>query len=115
MLRQAETSVLVKCEAHQLAETVEAARSDGVRWLMIAPPYNTADIAAAMRVADPAVIPFRSALFDIAAVAATLEMAWALGKPVLPVINSAPPRRGVQPSHVVTEGREALFGMNATP
>lgn len=115
-LRQAETPVLVKCEARQLAETVEAARSDGVRWLMIdTPPHNTADIAAAMRVADLAVIPFRPAVFDIAAVAATLEMARTLGKPVLPVINSAPPRRGVQASHVVTEAREALFGMNATP
>ncbi|MCJ2074786.1 AAA family ATPase [Methylobacterium sp. E-016] len=115
-LRQAETPVLVKCEARQLGETVEAARADGVKWVLIdTPPHNTADIAAAMRVADLAVIPFRPAVFDIAAVAATLEMARTLGKPVLPVINSAPPRRGVHPSHVVTEAREALFAMNATP
>lgn len=115
-LRQAETPVLVKCEARQLEETVEAARADGVQWVLIdTPPHNTADIAAAMRVADLAVIPFRPAVFDIAAVAATLEMARALGKAVLPVINSAPPRRGTNASHVVTEAREALFGMNATP
>ena len=73
------------------------------------------DIAAAMRVADLAVIPFRPAVFDIAAVAATLDMARTLGKAALPVINSAPPRRGIQASHVVVEARDALFGMNATP
>ncbi|NEU14939.1 ParA family protein [Methylobacterium sp. BTF04] len=115
-LRQAETPVLVKCEARELADTVEAARRDGVKWVLIdTPPHNTADIAAAMRVADLAVIPFRPAVFDIAAVAATLEMARAIGKPVLPVINSAPPRRGLAAAHVVNEAREALFGMNATP
>nr|WP_137830884.1 ParA family protein [Methylobacterium sp. L1A1] len=113
-LRQAETPVLVKCEARQLPETIEAARADGVQWVFIdTPPHNTADIAAAMRVADLAVIPFRPAVFDIAAVAATLEMARAIGRAVLPVINSAPPRRGDQPSHVVTEARTALEGMNA--
>lgn len=113
-LRQAETPVLVKCEARELAATIEAARRDGVEWVLIdTPPHNTADIAAAMRVADLAVIPFRPAVFDIAAVAATLEMARALGKPVLPVINAAPPRRGDQPAHVVSEAREALAGMQA--
>ena len=115
-LRQAETPVLVKCEARDLPETIEAAKRDGVGWVFIdTPPHNTADIAAALRVADLAVIPFRPAVFDIAAVAATLEMARAINKPVLPVINSAPPRRGITPAHVVTEAREALFGMGATP
>ena len=115
-LRKAETPVLVQCEARELPETVEAARRDGVEWVFIdTPPNNTADIAAAMRVADLAVVPFRPAVFDIAAVAATLEMARTLGKPALPVINAAPPRRGVQPAHVVTEARDALFVMNATP
>lgn len=115
-LRKAETPVLVQCEARELPETVEAARRDGVEWVFIdTPPHNTADIAAAMRVADLAVVPFRPAVFDIAAVAATLEMARTLGKPALPVINAAPPRRGVQPAHVVTEARDALFVMNATP
>lgn len=115
-LRQAETPVLVKCEARDLPETIEAAKRDGVGWVFIdTPPHNTSDIAAALRVADLAVIPFRPAVFDIAAVAATLEMARAINKPVLPVINSAPPRRGITPAHVVTEAREALFGMGATP
>ena len=115
-LRQAETPVLVKCEARDLPDTIEAARKDGIGWCFVdTPPHNTADIAAAMRVADLAMIPFRPAVFDIAAVAATLEMARAIGKPVLPVINSAPPRRGVQAAHVVTEAREALFAMSATP
>jgi chromosome partitioning protein len=114
-LRQAATPVLVRCEARDLPATLEAARRDGIGWVMIdTPPHNTADIAAALRVADLAVIPFRPAVFDIAAVAATLEMARAIDRPVLPVINSAPPRRGMSASHVVTEAREALLAMQAT-
>lgn len=115
-LRRAATPVLAQCEARELADTVEAARQDGISWVMIdTPPHNTADIAAALRVADLAVIPFRPAVFDIAAVAATLDMARAIGKPVLPVINAAPPRRGTQAGHVVTEAREALLAMGAHP
>lgn len=115
-LRRAATPVLARCEARDLADTVEAARQDGIPWVMIdTPPHNTADIAAALRVADLAVIPFRPAVFDIAAVAATLELARAIAKPVLPVINAAPPRRGAHAGHVVTEAREALLAMGAAP
>jgi chromosome partitioning protein len=115
-LRRAATPVLARCEARELADTVEAARQDGISWVMIdTPPHNTADIAAALRVADLAVIPFRPAVFDIAAVAATLDIARAIGKPVLPVINAAPPRRGTQAGHVVTEAREALLAMGGAP
>lgn len=115
-IRRAATPILARCEARDLPDTLEAARRDGIRWVMIdMPPHNTADIAAALRVADLAVIPFRPAVFDIAAVAATLELARAIDTPVLPVINSAPPRRGASPAHVVTEAREALLAMGATP
>jgi chromosome partitioning protein len=78
------------------------------------PPHNTAEIAAAMRVADLTVIPFRPAVFDIAAVAATLDLARAIGKTVLPVINAAPARRGANAAHVVTEARKAVLAMKAT-
>lgn len=115
-LRQAETPILARCEARDLPDLIEAARRDGILWVMIdTPPHNTADIAAALRVADLAVIPFRPAVFDIAAIAATLEMARAIGKAVLPVINAAPPRRGANAAHVVMEAREALRVMGTTP
>lgn len=115
-IRRAETPILVRCEARDLPDTIEAARRDGIQWVMIdTPPHNTAEIAAAMRVSDLAVIPFRPAVFDIAAVAATLELAHTIDKPVLPVINAAPPRRGSNAAHVVTEAREALRAMKASP
>jgi len=115
-LRQANTPLLARCQTRDLPATIRAARRDGIGWVMIdTPPHNTADIAAALRVADLAVIPFRPAVFDIAAVAATIELARAIDKPVLPVINSAPPRRGANTAHVVTEAREALLAMKATP
>lgn len=115
-LRQAETPVLVQCEARELGDVIDAARRDGVEWVFIdTPPHNTQDIAAAMRVADLAVIPLRPAVFDIAAVAKTLEMSQALRKPVLPVINSAPPKRGTYEASVVGEARQALGGLDVTP
>lgn len=115
-LRQDETPVLLQCEAKELGEVIAAAKRDKVQWVFIdTPPHNTQDIAAAMRVADLAVIPLRPAVFDIAAVAATLEMAKALKKPTLPVINSAPPRRGTYPAAVVSEAREAVMGFGVTP
>ncbi len=113
-LRQAETPVLVQCEAKDLEEVIEAARRDGVEWVFIdTPPHNTQDIAAAMRVADLAVVPTRPAVFDIAAVAKTLEMSEALKKPTLPVINSAPPKRKEQEVAIVGEAREAIASLGA--
>jgi len=115
-LRQAETPVLVQCEARELEDVIEAARRDGVQWVFIdTPPHNTQDIAAAMRVADLAVIPLRPAVFDIAAVAKTLEMSRALNKRELPVINSAPPKRGTYEAGVVGEARQALNGLEVSP
>ncbi|MBQ0820715.1 ParA family protein [Microvirga sp. HBU67558] len=115
-LRQAETPVLVQCEARELEDVIAAAKRDGVQWVFIdTPPHNTQDIAAAMRVADLAVIPLRPAVFDIAAVAKTLEMSRALNKPELPVINSAPPKRGTFEIGVVTEARQALSDLEVTP
>lgn len=115
-LRQVETPVLVKCEASEIDATMEAARRDGIEWVFVdTPPHNAPAIADAMRAADLIIIPLRPAVFDLAAVAKTLDMARALSKPVLPVINSAPPRRGIAQAPVVSEAREALLSMHATP
>lgn len=115
-LRAAETPVLAKCDPRELPDILEAARRDGIAWAFVdTPPHNAPAIADAMRASDLVVIPLRPAVFDLAAVAKTLDMARALGRPALPVINAAPPRRGIYPAAVANEAREALLAMGATP
>ena len=114
-LRAAETPILVKCTAKDLPTIIEEAKAESIEWVFIdTPPHNAAAIAEAMRAADVVVVPLRPAVFDIAAVAATLDMAKALGKPALPVINAAPAKRILGEPAVVAEARQALTGLNAT-
>lgn len=115
-LRSDETPVLVTCEARELPETLDAARRDGLAWAFVdTPPHNAPAIADAMRAADLVIVPLRPAVFDLAAVAATLDMAKAIGRPALPVINAAPARRGAMPAAVVNEARAALESLGAEP
>ncbi len=113
-LRAAETPILVKCGAKDLPTVIDEARAEGIAWVFIdTPPHNAAAIAEAMRVADLVVVPLRPAVFDIAAVAATLDMAKDLNKPALPIINAAPARRILGEPAVVSEARQALVGLGA--
>ena len=66
-----------------------------------------------MRVADLVVVPTRPGPFDLAAVAATLEIADRVGKPTVAVLNACPPRTHAQEPTIVTEARAALVGMGA--
>lgn len=112
-LREAATPVLVRCQAVEIADTLAAARRDGLEWAFIdTPPHNEPDIGVAMRLADLVLIPTRPAAFDIAGVAATIELARQLGRPFLVVLNSVPPRRGIE-AGVTTEAREALRRLGA--
>lgn len=114
-LRAAETPLLVKCGDRDLPKVIEEARAEGIAWVFVdTPPHNAPAIAAAMRCADLVVVPLRPAVFDIAAVAVTLDMARDLGRTALPVINAAPARRILGEASVVGEARQALAGMGAT-
>ena len=114
-LRAAETPILVKCGPKDLPTVIDEARAEGISWIFVdTPPHNAAAIAEAMRVADLVVVPLRPAVFDIAAVAATLDMAKSLNKPALPVINAAPARRILGEPAVVSEARQALSALGAT-
>ena len=66
-----------------------------------------------MRVADLVIVPTRPGPFDRAAVAATLELARAIGKTPLAVINHAPPQTAASEPSIVTEARQALRDMGA--
>lgn len=113
-LREAATPVLVKCPPTELASVLADARADGVKWCLVdSAPTETAGIAAVMRLADLAVIPTRAAAFDLAAVSATVEMARAVGRKALVVLNAVPPGRGGMEAGPVAEARAILASMGA--
>lgn len=87
-----------------LAKEIERAGVDGYTFGVIdtAPHADHAALQAA-RAADLVVIPCRPAIFDIAAIAATLDLCKLANKQAAVVINSAPIR-----SRVVQEAIEAI-------
>lgn len=114
-LRQGDTPAILECAAGDLPKILPVARSEGVSWAVVdTPPHAEQSIAAAMRVADLVLVPTRPGPFDLAAVAATLELARRVGKRALAVINHAPPRTGAAEPGIVTEARETLEAMGAT-
>ena len=113
-LRQGDTPALIECEARELPKIIEVAKSEGVATCIIdTPPHAENSISEAMRVSDLVVVPTRPGPFDLAGVAATLEMAKRVGRPALAVINHAPPRTSLNEPAIVAEARETLKHMGA--
>jgi chromosome partitioning protein len=113
-LREGETPALVECRAAELAEITESARLEGVSTCICdTPPHAENSILDAMRVADLVIVPTRPGPFDLAAVAATLELARSIGKTPLAVINHAPPQTGASEPSIVSEARQALRDIGA--
>lgn len=114
-LRQGDTPAMVECEARELTKILPAAEAEGVAYSIIdTPPHAENSIADAMRVADLVIVPTRPGPFDLAAVAATLDLARRVGKTPLAIINHAPPRTGSAEPAIVAEARETLTRMGAT-
>lgn len=114
-LRPGETPALIECDARELPKIIPTARDEGVAACIVdTPPHAENSISDAMRVSDLVLIPTRPGPFDLAGVAATLELAQRIGRPALAVINHAPPRTGLAEPSIVTEARETLKHMGAT-
>ncbi len=113
--RTADTPGLIECDARELPQIIPTAAREGVAVSIIdTPPHAENSIADAMRMSDLVLIPTRPGPFDLAGVAATLQLAERVGRPALAVINHAPPRTGAAEPSIVTEAREALAQMGAT-
>ncbi|MCJ2110542.1 ParA family protein [Methylobacterium sp. E-025] len=114
-LRQGDTPAMVECEARELAKILPAAEAEGVAYSIIdTPPHAENSIADAMRVADLVIVPTRPGPFDLAAVAATLDLSRRVGTVLLAIINHASPRTGASEPAIVAEARETLTRMGAT-
>ena len=102
--RTAPAPAVRPCPAHRITRALEEAARDGIGLAVIdtAPHAEGAALAAA-RAADLIVIPCRPALFDLHAVAGSLDIAGLSGVPALAVLNAAPPRGAL-----AAEARTAL-------
>ncbi len=103
-LRKDDEPNLIKADARELPDIIEAARRESFSRVIIdTPPHAEASILSAMRVADLIVVPTRPGPLDLAAVATTLDLAHRLGKAPLAVLNHCPPRTGAAEPAIVTE------------
>lgn len=102
---------LVTRGANDLAEVLEAARSDGYDFAIIdTAPHADSAATSAARLADFALIPCRPAILDLDAVAATVDLVKAIRKRAAIVLNACPPARGVNAASLTTDARRALRG-----
>lgn len=112
--RPLDTPGMIECSASQLPEILDLAKKERFAFVFVdTPPHAENSISAAMRVADLVLVPSRPGPLDLAGVAATLELAQAVGKAPLAVINHAPPKVGPSEPAIVTEARQVLAGLGA--
>jgi chromosome partitioning protein len=96
-----------------VSEIVKAAGREGYEWVFVdTPPNMSAVVIDAIRCATLVIIPARLAVFDLAAIKETIEVARQAHTPYAVVLNAAPPRRDYTESSYVTEGREAISRLN---
>ncbi len=92
-----------------IAETVKAAKRDGIEWVFIdTAPNMSASVTDAIRAATLVVVPCRPGVFDLDAVRETIDFAREARKPYAVVINAAPPRRQEVEAPMVAQARESL-------
>jgi len=99
----------IKAGMRDLAPTLQAAKKEGIEWVLIdTPPNALVGVEEAIGTASLVVIPMRPSLFDIAAVQDTIHLARKKQKPYAVVINAAPPRDGRKDHPAVKDARGAL-------
>jgi cellulose biosynthesis protein BcsQ len=99
--------------ARGVSEIVREAAQEGFDWAFVdTPPNMSAVVTDAIRCATLVVIPARLAVFDLAAIKETIEVARAARTPYAVVLNAAPPRRDNVESPYVAEGRDAIARLN---
>lgn len=113
--RGSRTPLVTACSAADLDELLKTARRHKrIEWVFIdGPAQANADVAAMMRAATVVLIPTRPAVFDLAALPATIALARRSRRPFFVALNAVPPKRGVLESPVVTAARKAVRDMAA--
>jgi chromosome partitioning protein len=90
--RQAELPVVVSSHASRLAAVLDNARTnDGQLAILDTAPHSDSIAVQAARTADLILVPCRPAILDLEAIASTLDLVRAVGKPALAVLNAIAP------------------------
>jgi len=96
-----------------VSDIVNAAAQEGYQWTFIDTPPNMSPVVTeAIRVATLVIVPARLAVFDLAAIKETIDLARQSRKPYAVIINAAPARRDNTESPFVTESREVIAKLN---
>jgi chromosome partitioning protein len=112
-LRGADQKLTLKNGTRGLTEIVRAAKRENYDWVLIdTPPTIAPVVSEAIRAATLVVIPARPTVFDMTAVAETINTCRQLNRPYAVVINGAPARRNDADVPVVAEAREGLAKLN---
>jgi chromosome partitioning protein len=112
--RSQETPVLVEAGREPLAHALEACHAAGARLVFIDTAPHILDTAhAAASLSDLVIIPTRASIFDLRAVAQTVEIVRRVNKPAVLVINAVRPRA----TRLFEEARRALkpYGLPLCP
>ena len=91
-----------------VGEIIKAAKREHEWAFVDTPPNMSAVVADAIRAATLVIIPARLAVFDLAAIRETIELARANRVPYAVVINAAPARRDNTEAPFVTESRDVI-------
>src|SRR5262252_8964579 len=103
----------LKGGTRDLAAVITAARSEGYHWAFVdTPPNMSAAVIEAIRFATLVIVPARLAVFDLAAIKETIDLARQSRKPYAVVINAAPARRDNTESPFVTQSRQMIASLN---
>jgi chromosome partitioning protein len=96
-----------------VADLIKTAGLWGYEWVFIdTPPNLSAVVTDAIRAATMVVIPARLTLFDMVAVAETMNLCRRFGKPYALVINGVQPRPDNTEWPYMCEAREVLTQLN---
>ena len=91
--RNGETPIVISSHASRLPEVTHTSKQHGVDLCIIdTAPHSETTALAAARAADLVLVPCRPAIFDLRAIASSVDLAQIAKKPALIVINAAPPR-----------------------
>lgn len=105
--READAPAVVSAQASRLSNVLEAARGHGAEVAVIdTAPHSERSALAAARAADLVLVPCRPGIFDLRAVAATVEICALAGTATVAAVLNAVPARG----SLAEEAAEALAG-----
>lgn len=107
--RDADSPLLAQCHADELPEILQECRDSGMDLVVIdTAPHNNTEAIKAAQLSDLMLIPCRSTILDLRAIAPSIDIAQQAKTKVAVVFSACPPQRGMGEPTVVAEARQVL-------